>query len=219
MTMHACPGQCGKVSRDSGYIHRHFTHSNKCQYHARTLAFQAQEQRLELEEEQELQRTLSLQLESSIAVEEDVEVPHTSTTRLPYPAVPLLQQDVFGEALAGKSGLPSEGSNDKGEWPNRNASVLSLPPSRKRPRGVEESSNASNLCNESGPEDKTAIEAAEFVVDLELAGVEESSNAANLRNERGPADKTTIEAAEVVVDLELAGEVEGSPQKSDDVVL
>jgi hypothetical protein len=217
MTMHACPGQCGKVSRDSGYIHRHFTHSNKCQYHARTLAFQAQEQRLELEEEQELQRTLSLQLESSIsAVEEDV--PHTSTTRLPY-TVPVPQQDVFGEALAGKSGLPSEGSNDKGEWPNSNASVLSLPPSRKRPRGVEESSNASNLCNESGPEDKTAIEAAEFVVDLELAGVEESSNAANLRNERGPADKTTIEAAEVVVDLELAGEVEGSPQKSDDVVL
>jgi hypothetical protein len=61
----------------------------------------------------------------------------------------------------------SDGNN--GERPNR-AYIASLPPpSTKRHRDKEASSNAAHLRNENGPGNKTVTRSVEFVVDLELA--------------------------------------------------
>jgi hypothetical protein len=93
---HACPGQCGVVSRDLSFIKKHFAHSHRCQSDERILSLQ------QLQEE--LQRTRNPEQDSSIAVEEDVPL---ANTRLLFTG-PLPEQDAIGETPAVESGLPSE---------------------------------------------------------------------------------------------------------------
>jgi hypothetical protein len=88
--------------------------------------------------------------------------------------------------------------NSNGERPNTASDGVSLQLSRKRPRDKEESSNGNHPQNENGPVQNNAIDATEFVVDLELADEAEQV----VRIERSGKNDAAGNCAETLEEIE-----------------